>query len=57
MIIVPVFLKEAEYYKHAIKSFLQYFSCNINPRVGTMATKFKSLLTDDKYEISESDAE
>ena len=26
-------------------------------RVGTMATKFKSLLTDDKYEITESDAE
>jgi hypothetical protein len=26
-------------------------------RVGTMATKFKSLLTDDNYEITESDAE
>jgi hypothetical protein len=26
-------------------------------RVGTMATKFKSLLTDDKYEITKSDAE
>ena len=29
----------------------------ISDRVGTMATKFKSLLTDDKYEITESDAE
>ena len=30
---------------------------HIHTRVGTMATKFKSLLTDDKYEITESDAE
>ena len=33
------------------------YRTHVYVRVGTMATKFKNLLTDDKYEITESDAE